>query len=111
LPEVTAGIPYPAGPLDLVVAELDPSVRRRLALHGETLTPEFAKAAGVVDVLVPEDQITERAVETALQLARAPGYAAVKHQLRAPTLDRMRKHIETVDPIVALLLAQRKGRD
>lgn len=111
LPEVTAGIPYPASPLDLILAELDPSARRRLALHGETLTPEFAKSAGVVDILVPEDQITERAVDTALQLARAPGYAAVKHQLRAATLERMRKHIETVDPLVALLLAQRKGRD
>jgi len=111
LPEVTAGIPYPASPLDLIVAELDPNVRRRLALHGETLTPEAAKAAGVVDLLLPEDQLTERAIETVLQLARAPGYAAVKHQLRAPVLDRMRKHVETLDPIVGLILAQRKDRD
>jgi enoyl-CoA hydratase len=110
LPEVTAGIPYPAGPLDLIMAELEPAVRRRLALHGEAFAADQAKAAGLVDELVPEDDLTPRALQAALRLGRAPGYAAVKHQLRGALLERMRKHIETVDPLVSILLGARKGR-
>jgi enoyl-CoA hydratase len=110
LPEVAAGIPYPASPLDLVMNELEPGMRRRLALHGETLSPPAAKDGGLLDELVPDEKLERLAVEAALRLGRAPGYAAVKHQLRASILDRMRKHVETVDPVVDVLVAQRKGR-
>lgn len=110
LPEVVAGIPYPAAPLDLINQELEPGVRRRLALHGETFTAEQAKAAGLVDELVPEGDLVPRAIETVLRLHRLPGYAAVKHQLRGSLLDRMRKHFETVDPVASVLLAMRRDR-
>ena len=78
LPEVTAGIPYPAGPLELVQAELDPALRRRLALFGATLTPPAALEAGVVDELAPDAELAGRAVEATLRLAHLPAYAAVK---------------------------------
>ena len=108
LPEVTAGIPYPAGPLELVQAELDPALRRRLALFGASLTPPAALEAGVVDELAPDAELAGRAVEATLRLAHLPAYAAVKNQLRSVTLDRMRAHSEANDPLVALLMAQRR---
>lgn len=110
LPEVTAGIPYPAAPLDLITQELEPGIRRRLALLGETFTGEQAKAVGLVDELVQDAELVSRAVETVLRLGRLPGYAAVKHQLRGVTVDRMRKHFETVDPLVGILLGARRNR-
>jgi enoyl-CoA hydratase len=89
LTEVTAGVSYPAGPMAVVNAELDPGRRRRLVLTGELLDARQAIAAGLVDECVDAEQLVAIAVERATTLASAPGYATVKRQLRGETIARL----------------------
>jgi enoyl-CoA hydratase len=93
LTEVTAGIPYPACPMEVVKAEIEPAYRRRLVLTGDLITPETAHRRGLVDEIVPPEALIARAVELARAHAAAPAYARVKAQLRRDTLARMREII------------------
>ncbi len=86
LTEVAAGIPFPAAPLIVVQAELDPASARLLALSGATVAPADPLAARFVDRLVPPARLLDEAVEHAVRLATGPAYAAVKRQLRASAL-------------------------
>ena len=90
LSEVTAGIPYPACPMEVVRAELEPSYRRHLVLSGELIDPRTAHARGIIDALVAAEQLLPRAVELARSRAAAASYARVKEQLKGETLARMR---------------------
>lgn len=91
LPEARAGVPFPAGAMAVVQAELDPATARRLALGDQRLGPEEALRAGLVDELVAPESVLERAVEVARGLAALPAdtFRVVKHQLRAATLARL----------------------
>jgi len=97
LTEVTMGIPYPACPMEVVKAELDPTVRRQLVLSGELVSPRVAHARGVIDELTPPEQLLARAVEVARARAAAPAYARVKEQLRGEVLARMRATVAGSD--------------
>jgi enoyl-CoA hydratase len=101
LTEVTAGIPYPACPMEIVNAELEPGCRRRLVLNGETTDPQGAHELGIIDELLAPEELSERAIETARRRAAAPAYRRVKQQLRGDTLTRMRQSIDTPsDPML-----------
>jgi enoyl-CoA hydratase len=86
LNEGAAGVPFPAGPLRLVMAELDPSVARNLCLTSRTFGPEEAVRMRVADTLAEPAELIERSLEQARSLAQLPAYAAVKAQLRAPLI-------------------------
>jgi enoyl-CoA hydratase len=86
LNEVAAGVPFPAGPLSVVNADLDPSVVRDLCLSGRTIDPQEALALRVVDELVEPERLLSRAGELALELAAFPAYATVKAQVRGPLI-------------------------
>ena len=90
LTEVTAGIPYPACPMEVVRAELAPADRRVLVMTGAIVTPAQALAHGIVDELVSAERLVERAVALAKSRAAHRSYARVKAQLKRRTLDRMR---------------------
>jgi enoyl-CoA hydratase len=101
LTEVTAGIPYPAAPIAVVEAEIEPSYRRHLVLSGELIDPPTALAHALVDDVVPAGELIPRAVELARARAAAPVYAVVKEQLRRETLVRMREVVATGrDPLL-----------
>jgi enoyl-CoA hydratase len=97
LSEVTAGIPYPACPMEVVKAELQPQVRRVLVLTGKAISPEQAHALGVVDELVPRAGLIARAVELARSHSALPSYARVKEQLKRDTLERMKAIVAAGD--------------
>jgi enoyl-CoA hydratase len=102
LSEARAGIPFPAGPLAVVTAELAPAVARGLLLGARDLGPEEALAKGILDELQPADLVLARAREIASELAAAPreAYARIKRQLRAPVLARIAEVVGTGrDPI------------
>jgi enoyl-CoA hydratase len=88
LPEVRAGVPFPAGALAVVRAELGPTLARRMVLCDLRLSPADALAAGVIDAIHPPDQLLDAALETAARLASLSGRAlrTAKQQLRAATL-------------------------
>ncbi len=89
LTELRAGVPYPAVAMAVVRAELSPAAARRLVLGSELVGMEEAHALGALDELAPEDELLERALARARELAGAPAetYATVKAQLRGPVLD------------------------
>ncbi|MHB8491094.1 MAG: enoyl-CoA hydratase/isomerase family protein [Solirubrobacteraceae bacterium] len=101
LTEVTAGIPYPACPMEVVKAEVEPAYRRHLVLSGETIDPRAARARGLVDELVSPGALLQRAVALARMRAAAASYGPVKDQLKRETLSRMREIIDTSsDPML-----------
>jgi enoyl-CoA hydratase len=101
LTEVTAGIPYPACPMEVVKAEIEPTYRRHLVLTGLTIGPGTAQARGLIDELVAPRGLRQRAVELAQMRAAAASYGRVKDQLKRDTLSRMREIIDTSsDPML-----------
>ena len=82
LPEVTVGIEYPNAAWRIVDAGLGANVKRRMVLDGKPVDPHTAHELGIVDELVPADEIIERALGLAHELSQAAGYALVKAQLR-----------------------------
>jgi enoyl-CoA hydratase len=97
LTEGAAGIPFPAGPMQLVKAELAPEAARRLVLTSATGAPDSPLLAGVVDRVVEPAALLETALAEARALCAQPAFAAVKHQLRAATIARMRRIVDEDD--------------
>jgi enoyl-CoA hydratase len=83
LTESAAGVPFPAVALAAVRARLAPPVFNNLCLTGRTFGPEEALALGVADELADEDELVDRALTVAAELAALPAFVAVKQQLRA----------------------------
>jgi enoyl-CoA hydratase len=101
LTEVTAGIPFPAGPMTVVLAELDHSAARTLVLSGKVLEPTAPSAAAFLDELVEPERLRDAAVARAAALAAAPAYATVKRQLKAETVRRLERIVrEDDDPLL-----------
>lgn len=94
LTEAAAGIPFPAGPLAVVRAELSPPQLRLLAVGSPTADPESELLAGVIDRVVEPGVLLEEAAAEARRLAALPAFARVKEQLRAATVARLARIVE-----------------
>lgn len=102
LTEVRAGIPYPAVAIAVVRAELSPPAARELVLRGELWDAGAARERGLLDEVVDQDAVLDRALEVAGELAAMPGqtYAYVKSQLRAPVIAEARRVLDSgSDPL------------
>lgn len=86
--EVQVGIPFPAVPLAVTRHALSPAHARELLLGGALYDPEAARARGLLDALVPRDDVIAEAVARARTLApdTLTAYATLKTHLLAPTL-------------------------
>lgn len=100
LPEIAAGIPYPAGPLEAVRARFAPHVVNDLVLTGRSLTPAQALAAGVVDELAEPEDLVPRAAQVARDLAAHAAWGPVKEQLRRPVRAAVAAAV-AADPLLA----------
>jgi enoyl-CoA hydratase/carnithine racemase len=103
LTEVRAGIPYPAVAIAVVRAELTPAAARELVLRGELHDAAGARERGLLDEIVDQDAVLDRALEVATELTALPvrTYAYVKAQLRAPVAAEARRVLEGgADPLV-----------
>jgi len=104
LQEAKAGIPFPAGPLEVIRAELSPELLRRLALTSEALSTAQLHALGVIDRLAPADELQAVAIGLARDLSDQPGFRLVKAQLRRPVLERLHALVASAhDPLIAAL--------
>lgn len=102
LPEVAAGVPFPAGALEVVDRELSPSAKRRLVLSGCSLDPRQALEWEVVDELHDPDHLLHEAIAQARALSEPAGYAVVKRQLRREALEKLERLVEDAsDPLLA----------
>jgi enoyl-CoA hydratase len=97
LTEAEAGIPFPAGPLAVVRAELAPDRIRRLALGSLAAGPEAEVFAGILDRVVDPPELLEAACDEVRRLRALPGFARVKQQLRGDTIERLRRIVESDD--------------
>jgi enoyl-CoA hydratase/carnithine racemase len=102
LTEGKAGIPFPAGPLAVARAELSPESLRQLALTSATAGPASPRLGGIVDRVVPAEGLLASALDEARALAAQPAFSAVKRQLRADTIARLRRIVERdEEPLLA----------
>lgn len=97
LTEVNVGIPFPAGPMTIVMAELPPHAARLLTLTGDAFDPSHALALGIVDEVVPPERVLPRALERAATLGALPGYPRIKAQLRKAALVDLTRIVEQDD--------------
>jgi enoyl-CoA hydratase len=89
LTEARAGVPFPAGPLEVIRAELPPPLLRRMTLSSAVLTPADLRAEGVIDQLVQPFDLETAAIVAANDLAAQPAFQTVKQQLRGPVVARL----------------------
>jgi enoyl-CoA hydratase len=79
------GVPFPAAALEIARYALGPAVSR-VVLRADTVDAAEAVRLGVVDEVVPGDELLPRAVSLATAMAGhdAAAYAAVKRALHRP---------------------------
>jgi len=90
VPELQVGVPFPPIALEIMRSASAPAVFTRLVEEGPLLDGEVAKASGLVEAVVPADELMARALERASRLAAVPPevFALTKRQIRAPVLAR-----------------------
>ena len=88
VPELKVGVPFPAAALEILRYSVSTVEAQRLVMSGRILTPEEAREAGLVDELAPAEDLLDRAVAAATELAAIPrpAFALTKEQLRGPAL-------------------------
>jgi enoyl-CoA hydratase/carnithine racemase len=98
LAEVTAGVPFPLGALEVCRAELGAEARRQFFLHDRRVDGPEALQMGVVDAVASAGEIEAAACERARTLSQAAAYVPVKRQLRAPVLALIEAGLKNGDP-------------
>jgi len=83
LSEVALAVPIPAALYEIFRFVLGDRGAERLATGGENLTVDRAEAIGLVDRIVPAEELLDRAVERAYKLGERPRSARVEIQRRA----------------------------
>ena len=91
LSEIRVGATFPTAPLELARAELSSQGLRTLMLRGRPVDAERAMDFGIVDEIVPADDLLDHATDAAHDLAAAPAqtFASIKQQIRGDVLDRL----------------------
>lgn len=87
--EAQAGIPFPAGPVEIIRHELAPELLRRLTLTSAVLSPQDLREAGVIDQLCPPTELQTIAEGRVKALATQPAFRAIKRQIRGSLSDRV----------------------
>lgn len=82
LTEARAGVPFPAGPLEVIRHEVSPGLLRRLTLSSEIVRASTLMSEGLADQLASPDQLQPSAIKAAQDLASQPAFAVVKRQIR-----------------------------
>lgn len=103
LTEARAGIPFPAVPAVIVRAELAPPDVRYTTLYAKNFAAEEAVARGLFDELQPQQNVLDRAIDVARDLASMPAgaYARIKHQFRAAAITQIETlNAEQSDPML-----------
>lgn len=100
IPELGVGVPFPTIALEIVRHAAAAGTRDALVYRGTLLSGAEAAERGVIDELVPDDELLDRAVAAAAKLAAIPraSFAATKKALRSPALARFREIAPVDDP-------------
>jgi enoyl-CoA hydratase len=105
VPEVKVGVPFPRVALEVVRYAVGDVAARRLIVGARTYRPAEAQAIGLVDEVVPPDELLSRAVAAARALATdvpPDTFAATKGQLRRESCERMARYADEDEPTTRL---------
>lgn len=97
LTEAAAGVPFPAGPMEVIRHEVPAPLLRQLTLSSRIISAETLLHHAVIDEILPATDLTITAVERAKQLASQPAFAQVKTQTRGTLAARLRYLAGTQD--------------
>jgi enoyl-CoA hydratase len=94
VPELLVGVPFPALAFEILRAALPKRALCELIFTGKRLSPQEARQIGLIDEVVPPEQLLDRACEVAQRLARVPAqtFELTKRQLRQPALERAERY-------------------
>lgn len=86
VPELAVGVPFPPLALEIVRFAIPQQHLQSMVYLARTIEAEAAKIMGIIDEVVPAEQLLERATAVATQLATIPheAFALTKRQLREP---------------------------
>jgi enoyl-CoA hydratase/carnithine racemase len=89
LPEADLGIPFTPAMNALITSRLSPPTAHEAMVTGRRYGGPDALAAGIVSEVCPEDEVLDRAVRRAEELAGKPreAMAAIKRGIYGPVLD------------------------
>jgi enoyl-CoA hydratase len=101
--ELRVGVPFPASALELVRFAAGDAVTSRLALLADTYPADAARDLGLVDEVVPADELLERSLAVAHRFAAVPRdtFRLTKAQLRRPSRERVAAYRADVDERVS----------
>jgi enoyl-CoA hydratase len=93
IPELAVGVPFPALPLQIMVARVTDGPLRDLVFSGRTVQIDEARAMGLIDEKCPSGMLLDRAHEVALKLMSIPpsAFALAKEGFYSPILERTRQ--------------------
>jgi enoyl-CoA hydratase len=87
--EARAGIPFPAGPLEVMRHELSGEMLRLMTLSSAVLGVSELLAARILDAQCAAPELQSQAIATAKTLSSQPAFRAVKRQIRGALTDRL----------------------
>ena len=93
VPELRVGLPFPLVGIEILRFATSETHLQELVYRGKTYTVAEAYERGLVDEVVDPDRLLECALEVAAQLSAEPSarFRITKQQLRAPTLERIKR--------------------
>jgi enoyl-CoA hydratase len=103
VPELRVGVPFPLVGIEILRFATSTAHLQELLYQGKTYGVDEASTRGLVDEVVEPDRMLARAHEVATLFAAEPSgrFRITKQQLRAPTLEAIRRHAAETDDAVA----------
>jgi enoyl-CoA hydratase len=105
VPELAVGVPFPRVALEVLRHAVGDAVTRTLVLGTQTYPVDEARALGLVDEVLPPDDLLAAAVDRARALAASipsDTFAATKAQLRRDAVERMTAYADESEPVTTL---------
>ena len=99
VPERVVGVPFPAMAMEILRFAVPSQHLQELVYTGKTFSAQEALPKGLVDEVVEEDQLIERASKFASHFGQGNSktFEITKEQLRQPTLERYMRTRDEVD--------------
>jgi enoyl-CoA hydratase/carnithine racemase len=87
--ELKAGVPFPSWPLEVLRFSVNNEHLQEIVVTGRAYEPAEALAKGLVDEVVPAEQLMSRALSVAAELGAVPAntYRLTKRALRKPAVE------------------------
>ena len=87
--ELKAGVPFPSWALEVLRHAVNNAHVQEIVLTGHSYPPAEALSKGLIDEVVPENELLPRALEMAAELSAVPAntYRLTKRALRKPAVE------------------------